>query len=89
MRPRATRRSIGLLVPHQANRRIREAATRSRGLDSSRVLVNVDRYGNTSNASKPLALDEAVRTGRVATGLFVLLVAAGGGLTWGATLSRW
>jgi len=80
---------IGLLVPHQANQRILEAATRTLGLDPRRVLVNVDRYGNTSNASIPLALDEALRSGRMEPGLLVLLVAFGGGLTWGATLLRW
>ena len=52
-------------------------------------MVNVERYGNTSNASIPLALDEAVRTGRIEPGSFVLLVAFGGGLSWGASLLRW
>jgi len=80
---------IGLLVPHQANQRILEAATRTLGLDPRRVLVNVDRYGNTSNASIPLALAEAERAGRLTPGLLLLLVAFGGGLTWGATLLRW
>jgi 3-oxoacyl-[acyl-carrier-protein] synthase-3 len=80
---------IDLLVPHQANRRILEAARRTLGLAPERVLVNVDRYGNTSNASIPLALDEAARSGRLRPGMRVLLVAFGGGLTWGATLLRW
>jgi 3-oxoacyl-[acyl-carrier-protein] synthase-3 len=80
---------IGLLVPHQANQRILEAATCRLGMDPGRVLMNVDRLGNTSNASIPLALDEAVLTRRVEPGQLVLLVAFGGGLTWGATLLRW
>jgi 3-oxoacyl-[acyl-carrier-protein] synthase-3 len=80
---------IGLLVPHQANRRILDAAVRSLGLDPSRVVVNIERYGNTSNASIPLALDEAELTGRLERGRLVLLVAFGGGLTWGASLLRW
>jgi len=80
---------IGLLIPHQANQRILEAATRTLGIDPRKVIMNVDRYGNTSNASIPLALDQAVRDGRMEPGLLVLLVAFGGGLTWGATLLRW
>jgi 3-oxoacyl-[acyl-carrier-protein] synthase-3 len=80
---------IGLLVPHQANGRILEAVTRTLGLDPRRVMVNVERYGNTSNASIPLALEEAGRTGMVQPGSYVLLVAFGGGLSWGASLLRW
>jgi len=81
--------AIDLLVPHQANLRIVEAAQRSLGLNPERVLVNIDRYGNTSNASIPLALDEAVQSGRLEKGMLVLLVAFGGGVSWGATLLRW
>lgn len=80
---------VDLLVPHQANERILDAARRTLGFGHERVLVNVDRYGNTSNASIPLALDEAARAGRLEPGMLVLLVAFGGGLTWGATLLRW
>jgi len=80
---------IDWMVPHQANLRIIDAATRTLGIDPSRVLVNIERYGNTSNASVPLALDEAVRTGRLEKGQLVLLVAFGGGVTWGASLLRW
>ncbi len=80
---------IDLIVPHQANLRILEAARRGLGLDADRVMANVDRYGNTSNASIPLALDEAAREGRLQPGMLVILVAFGGGLTWGATLLRW
>lgn len=80
---------LDLLVPHQANQRILEAAARTLGLDPARMLVNVERYGNTSNASIPLALEEAAADGRLREGMLVLLVAFGGGLTWGATLLRW
>jgi 3-oxoacyl-[acyl-carrier-protein] synthase-3 len=80
---------LALLVPHQANRRILDAATRALELEPERVACNVDRYGNTSNASVPLALDEAARAGRLKSGDYVVLVAFGGGLTWGASLLRW
>ena len=80
---------VDLLVPHQANQRILEAATRSLGLDPARVVMNVDRLGNTSNASIPLALDEADRAGRLQPGMCVLLVAFGAGVSWVATLLRW
>jgi 3-oxoacyl-[acyl-carrier-protein] synthase-3 len=80
---------IGLLVPHQANGRILDAVTRTLGLDATRVMANVDRYGNTSNGSIPMALEEALRAGRVPPGSHVLLVGFGGGLSWGASLLRW
>ena len=80
---------IDLVIPHQANLRIIEAAIDKLGLDPRRVVINIDRYGNTSNASIPLALDEAVRTGRLLPGMLVVLVAFGAGLTWGASLLRW
>lgn len=80
---------LALLVPHQANLRILDAARRALGLAPSQVMVNIERYGNTSNASIPLALDEAARTGRLAEGRPVMLVAFGGGLTWAASLLRW
>jgi 3-oxoacyl-[acyl-carrier-protein] synthase-3 len=80
---------VALLVPHQANFRILDAAARALGFGPERVMINVDRYGNTSNASIPLALDEAVRAGRLHPGDHVVLAAFGGGLTWGASLLRW
>ncbi len=79
-------RSIDLLVPHQVNQRIIDAALPQCGFPADRVMVNLDRYGNTSAASVPIALDEALRTGRCGPGDTVLLVAFGGGLTWGAAL---
>ncbi len=79
-------RTIDLLVPHQANQRIIDAALSACGFPPDRVMVNLDRYGNTSAASVPMALDEAIRTGRCGPGDTVLLVAFGGGLTWGSVL---
>ena len=80
---------IGLVVPHQVNRRIIDAALERLGWDPAKCVINIDRYGNTSAASVPLALDEALRAGRVEKGKYVALVAFGAGLTWGATLLRW
>ncbi|HYL08890.1 MAG TPA: beta-ketoacyl-ACP synthase III [Candidatus Udaeobacter sp.] len=80
---------IDLWVPHQANFRIIDAAARRIGLPLEKVAINIDEYGNTSSASIPLALEEAVRKGRVRPGDHVLLAGFGSGLTWGATLMRW
>lgn len=74
------------LIPHQANIRIIEATGRKLGVDRDRVIVTVDRHGNTSAASVPLALDEAVRDGRIKRGQKVLVEGVGGGFTWGAAL---
>ena len=80
---------VDWLIPHQANVRIIEATARKLGLPMARVVVTVDRHANTSAASIPLALDEAVRDGRIRAGQHVLLEAVGGGFTWGACLVRW
>ncbi|MFC7332174.1 beta-ketoacyl-ACP synthase III [Rhodocista pekingensis] len=80
---------ISWLVPHQANLRIIESTARKLKLDGSRVVLTVDHHGNTSAASIPLALCEAVHDGRVQRGDIVLLEAMGGGFTWGAALVRW
>ena len=80
---------IDLWVPHHANFRIIDAAARRIGLPLERVAINIDEYGNTSSASIPLALEEAVRNGRVKSGDHVLLAGFGSGLTWGATLLKW
>jgi 3-oxoacyl-[acyl-carrier-protein] synthase III len=80
---------IDWLVPHQANKRILDSTAKKLGLDSDRVVVTVDRHANTSAASIPLALDEAVKDGRIKRGDLVLMEAMGGGLTWGAGLVRW
>ncbi len=80
---------IDWLVPHQANKRILDGTARKLGLSADQVVVTVDRHANTSAASVPLALDEAVRDGRIKSGDLVLMEAMGGGLTWGAALVRW
>jgi 3-oxoacyl-[acyl-carrier-protein] synthase-3 len=80
---------VDLLIPHQANIRIIKATADRMGLPMDKVYINIDKYGNTSAASVPLALDEAVRTGRVKRGDHIVGVAFGGGLTWGATIIRW
>jgi 3-oxoacyl-[acyl-carrier-protein] synthase-3 len=80
---------IDWLIPHQANIRIISATAKKLGLDMDKVVVTVDRHGNTSAASIPLALDEAVRDGRVRSGEHVLLEGVGGGFTWGAVLMQW
>jgi len=80
---------IDWLVPHQANIRIIQASAKKLGLSMEKVVVTVDRHANTSAASIPLALDEAVRDGRIRAGQHVLLEAVGGGFTWGAALVRW
>jgi len=84
-----TQADIDWLVPHQANKRILDGTARKLGLSAEQVVVTVDRHANTSAASVPLALDEAVRDGRVQPGQLVLMEAMGGGLTWGAALVRW
>lgn len=78
--------AIDWLIPHQANIRIIDATGRKLGIDRNKVIVTVDRHGNTSAASVPLALDEAVRDGRIQRGQKVLLEGVGGGFTWGAAL---
>jgi 3-oxoacyl-[acyl-carrier-protein] synthase-3 len=80
---------IDLLVPHQANLRIIDATAKHAGIPMSKVMVNLDRYGNTSSASIPLALDQAVSEGRIGPGSLVLLVAFGAGFTWGSAVVRW
>lgn len=80
---------IDVLIPHQANIRIIEATAKHAGMPMDKVYVNVDRYGNTSAASIGLALDECVRGGRIESGSLVLLVAFGGGFTWGSSVIRW
>jgi 3-oxoacyl-[acyl-carrier-protein] synthase III len=80
---------IDWFVPHQANKRIIDASAHKLGIDPAKVVVTVDRHGNTSAASIPLALGVAVADGRIKKGDLVLLEAMGGGFTWGANLIRW
>lgn len=81
--------AIDWLVPHQANARILDATAKKLGLSPDKVVVTVDRHANTSAASVPLALDVAVRDGRIQRGDIVVLEAMGGGFTWGAAAVRW
>ena len=80
---------VDLYIPHQANVRIIDHATRRLGVPSDRVVINVDRYGNTSSGSIPLALAEALAGGRLRKGDLVLMTGMGAGLTWGSALMRW
>jgi 3-oxoacyl-[acyl-carrier-protein] synthase-3 len=80
---------IALFVPHQANRRIIDAAARHLGIPPDRTMVNIDRYGNTSAASIPIALAEAADAGRVRDGDLVLLSGFGAGMTWASAVVRW
>ncbi|MFZ7158058.1 beta-ketoacyl-ACP synthase III [Avibacterium gallinarum] len=82
------KKDIDWLVPHQANLRIISATAKKLEMDMSQVVITLDRYGNTSAATVPTALDEAVRDGRIQRGQLVLLEAFGGGWTWGAALVR-
>lgn len=84
-----TTADIDLFIPHQANRRILEATAKRLGLKDEQVYINVDRFGNTSGASIPLALDEANRAGRIKDGDIVVFDAFGGGFTWASALLHW
>jgi 3-oxoacyl-[acyl-carrier-protein] synthase III len=80
---------LSLLIPHQANLRIIQATAKRLHLPAEKVFINIEKYGNTSAASIPIALDEAVESGRCRKGEYILLEAFGGGLTWASALLRW
>jgi 3-oxoacyl-[acyl-carrier-protein] synthase-3 len=80
---------LTLLIPHQANLRIIKATAQRLKLPMDKVIVNIDKYGNTSSASIPVALDEALKDGRIRKGDYILLEAFGGGLTWASSLIKW
>jgi len=80
---------LSMLIPHQANLRIIKAIASRLKLPMNKVVINLDKYGNTSSASIPIALDDAVRTGRIRKGDYILLEAFGSGLTWASALLRW
>ena len=80
---------LKLIIPHQANRRIIEAAARRMDLPLEKFLLNVEHYGNTSSATIPIALHEALETGRIESGDLIALTGFGGGLTWGSLIMRW
>jgi 3-oxoacyl-[acyl-carrier-protein] synthase-3 len=84
-----TMNDIKLIVPHQANTRIIQSAARALKIDEKRFVVNLDRYGNTSAASIPIALEEAVREGRIVENDYIVFVGFGGGLAWGAMVVKW
>jgi 3-oxoacyl-[acyl-carrier-protein] synthase-3 len=83
-----TAEDVDLMVPHQANIRIIESTAKYAGIPMDKVFVNLDRYGNMSSASIPVALDEALEQGRIGEGANVLSAAFGAGLTWGAQTWR-
>lgn len=80
---------VTLVIPHQVNLRIIQAAVERLGWDEKKFVVNIERYGNTSSATVPFALDEVRRAGKIEKGKLVILVAFGAGLTWGGSLIRW
>ncbi len=80
---------IKLFIPHQANKRIIDAAAKRCGINDEQVLVNINKYGNTTAGTIPIALNEAVESGRLVEGDLLLLAAFGGGFTWGSMLIRW
>ncbi len=80
---------IDMLVPHQANLRIIQATAKRLNLPMEKVVITLNKYGNTSAASVPMALDEAVRDGRIKDGSLVILEAFGGGLSWASALIKW
>jgi 3-oxoacyl-[acyl-carrier-protein] synthase-3 len=81
--------ALDWFIPHQANRRIIDASAKKLGIDPAKVVITLEDQGNTSAASIPLAVDAAVRDGRVKRGDLIMLEAMGGGFTWGASLLRW
>jgi 3-oxoacyl-[acyl-carrier-protein] synthase-3 len=83
------REELGLVVPHQVNQRIIDAAIEKLEIQPEKVMVNIEKYGNTSAGSVPIALDEAVRGGRIQRGQLLVMVAFGAGLNWGGALVRW
>lgn len=84
-----TGKDVKLFIPHQANKRIIDASVERLGLSSEQVLINIDRYANTTGATIPIGLAEAVDEGRISAGDYILLAAFGAGFTWGSTLIRW
>jgi 3-oxoacyl-[acyl-carrier-protein] synthase-3 len=80
---------VDIMVPHQANLRIIQATAKYAGIPMEKVFVNLDRYGNTSSATIPVALDEALEAGRLSAGDILLTAAFGAGFTWGSMAMRW
>lgn len=84
-----TTADVSLMVPHQANIRILQSTAENLGIPADKVMINVQQYGNTSSATIPIALAEALDQGRIRSGDLILTVAVGGGMVWGANLIRW
>jgi len=84
-----TQEDVDILIPHQANMRIVDAAVKRLGISSDKVIINLNKYGNMSAASIPVALDECSKEGRIKEGDTILMVGFGTGLTWGACVLRW
>jgi 3-oxoacyl-[acyl-carrier-protein] synthase-3 len=80
---------VGVFIPHQANKRIIDLAAKKAGFREDQVLLNIDKYGNTTAATLPIGLDEVVQDGRITEGDLVLLAAFGAGYTWGSMLLRY
>jgi 3-oxoacyl-[acyl-carrier-protein] synthase-3 len=80
---------VDLVVPHQANQRIIDAVVKRLDVSPEKVFLNIHKYGNTSAASIPIAIDEAKRAGRIQPGCRMLIMVVGAGLTWGAAVIRW
>ena len=84
-----TGEDIALFIPHQANKRIIDAASERCGISSEKVLINIDRYGNTTAGTIPIAMDEAVEKNQIKDGDYILLASFGAGFTWGSILIKW
>ena len=80
---------IALFIPHQANKRIIDAAAKRCGISEEKVLINIDKYGNTTAGTIPIALNEAINQKKIKNGDYVLLASFGAGFTWGSTLIKW
>ena len=80
---------IALFIPHQANKRIIDAAANRCGISKEKVIINIDKYGNTTAGTIPIAINEAVEDGRIKNGDYILLASFGAGFTWGSILIKW
>ena len=84
-----TGQDISLFIPHQANKRIIDSAANRCGISEEKVLINIDRYGNTTAGTIPIAINEAVKDNRIKDGDYILLASFGAGFTWGSVLIKW
>ena len=84
-----TGQDISLFIPHQANKRIIDSAANRCGISEEKVLINIDKYGNTTAGTIPIAINEAVKDNRIKDGDYILLASFGAGFTWGSVLIKW